>query len=74
MSHRIKRRAEIIKSMHNILMNMNHEDAYLDVWIVEGVPDGATDEDFEYFAADDKTFNELMDLFIDVFNTYKRYE
>lgn len=41
-------RADFVRSMNNIMVHMNDEDAYMK-WI-QVVPDGATQEDFEAIA------------------------
>lgn len=63
-------RAEMLKSLHEIMMNMNNEDAY-DEWIVCGVPDGATDEDFTEIAEDKEEWLYMVKLFASIYNQYK---
>jgi hypothetical protein len=55
-------RVEQIKAMHEIMCNANDENIYMS-WIYV-MPDCATQEDFEYIAADDESYNECFDLFV----------
>lgn len=66
-------RAEMLKSLHEIMMNMNNENAY-DEWIVLGVPDGATEEDFVEMSEDRNEWIELINLFATIYNRYKEDE
>lgn len=68
----IKSRVKLLKLMHEIMMNMNHEEAYM-TWIYI-VPDEPSDDDFEYIAEDDDDFNEVVELFQRLFDRYKKYE
>ena len=52
-----------LKAMHDIMQNANDEEIYMS-WIVCGVPDEPSDEDFEYIAMDDESYNETFDLFV----------
>lgn len=54
--------AEILKAMHLIMQNMNHEDAYLG-WIVTGVPDEPTEFDFFDIAEDEEYRDEAFKTF-----------
>ena len=58
-----KARMAQLKAMHELMMNANNEGIYM-VWIVTGVPDCPTEDDFEDIAADDKLYNECFDLFV----------
>lgn len=65
-------RTKLLKTLHEIIMNMNDENAYM-TWIYI-VPDGATEEDFIDMACDDKFFEEVLDLFVKLFSEYKYAE
>lgn len=64
-------RAQFVKSMHDIIIHLNCEDAY-SRWIYL-VPDGATDEDFWGIANDEELFDECVYLFEELVKTYLKY-
>ena len=68
----IKSRVDLLKKLHEIMMNMNDEDCYF-TWILI-VPDEPSDDDFEFIASDDKEFEEVLNLFERLFHEYKQYE
>lgn len=50
-----------VRLMHETMLSMNNEDAYMDwIWTM---PDEPSDDDFEWFAADEKEYNELHIVF-----------
>lgn len=55
-------RVEQLKAMHTLMSNANDERIYC-AWIVTGMPDGATKEDYEYIACDDELYTECFNLF-----------
>ena len=65
-------RTKLLKTLHNIMINMNDENAYM-TWIYI-VPDEPTEEDFVSIACNDKDFEEVLDLFISLFTEYKYAE
>ena len=52
-----------LKAMHELMHYANDEEIYM-TWIVTGVPDEPSEDDFEYIALDDRLYNECFDLFI----------
>ena len=54
-------RADFVRSMNNIMVHMNDENAYMK-WITV-VPDGADEEDFKAIADDEELFDETVYLF-----------
>ena len=64
-------RIKTLKLMHGIMMSMNNEDAY-DSWIVMGVPDGASEDDYEFIALDDKEYEDTIALFNRLFKRYAK--
>lgn len=54
-------RNKLAREMNDYIINLGDEDIWME-WIALGVPDGPTDEDFEYFE-DEETFKELCELF-----------
>ena len=53
-----------LKAMHEVMLNANDENIYMS-WITCGVPDCPSDDDYEFIAEDDETYNEVVDLFIE---------
>lgn len=63
-------RADFVRSMNNIMIHMNDENAYMK-WITV-VPDGATQEDFETIADDEELFDGVVYLFKDLMERYMK--
>lgn len=63
-------RADFVRSMNNIMVHMNDEEAYMK-WI-QVVPDGATQEDFEAIADDEELFDSTVYLFKDLMDKYMK--
>lgn len=62
-------RISIAKCMHNAIVDMNNEDAYMTwIWLM---PDEPMHEDFVWFAEDKERYDELWDTFIKIVNRYK---
>lgn len=53
--------AEVISSMHNIVLSFNDEEAYGN-WI-DLVPDEPSEEDFKFIAEDKELLTEVIDRF-----------
>lgn len=58
----IERKIELLKDMHNYIIDMGDEDIY-DIWIRDGVPDEPDEEIFEFIASDDNEWREICELF-----------
>ena len=52
-----------VRAMHEIMCNANDENIYM-TWIISGCPDCASEEDIEYIAMDDESYEETFDLFV----------
>lgn len=63
-------RAAVLKAMHSIVICMNDENAYMR-WIYI-VPDELSDDDFEYIAENDELYEEAVNLFCQLCQTYLR--
>lgn len=63
-------RLETTKLMHDTMIDMNNENAYM-AWIWE-MPDCPMEEDFEYFAEDEERYTELYDYFMKLFKRYAK--
>lgn len=63
-------RADFVRSMNNIMVHMNDEDAYMK-WI-QVVPDGATQDDFEAIANNEELFDSTVYLFKDLMDRYMK--
>lgn len=68
----IESRTELLQKLDSVMRNMNDEECYM-TWILT-VPDEATKEDFEDIAADDEFFTEVLNLFSELFDYYKKWE
>ena len=56
-------RIDQLKAMHELMLGANDEGIYMS-WIVTGVPDCPSEEDFEFIALRDESYNECFDLFL----------
>lgn len=63
-------RIKTIKAMHNVMVDMNNEDAYM-AWIWE-MPDCPCEEDFEWFAEDIDRYEELCNYFMKLLKRYAK--
>ena len=54
-----------LKAMHDGMLNVNDEELYM-TWIALGVPDEPTEDDFEWIAENDESYNECFDLFVEL--------
>ena len=66
-----KDRIELLKAMHTIVCNFNHENAYMS-WI-NLVPDCPSEEDFVDMAEDDDDMDEAVKLFFALIKRYGKY-
>ena len=57
----IKLRIEQLKAMDDFMKSVNDEDL-LESWLVYGVPDEASKEDYEYIASDDELYSDCVKL------------
>ena len=62
-SWKLQARMEQLQAMHTLMRNANDEQIYM-IWIVDGVPDEPSTEDFEYIAMSDNLYNECFDLLL----------
>ena len=59
----LKFRMTQLKEMHNLMIAANDETIY-GRWICTGVPDEPNEDDFEYIALNNESYNECFDLFV----------
>lgn len=64
----MSQRYEIMKAMHQLVMAMNNEDAYME-WIMT-VPDQASEDDLMDIATDDELFAEACTAFKSAMKDY----
>lgn len=57
-----KTRVKLLKGMHNYIINLKNESIY-GAWILTGIPDSPYEDDFEFFALDDKEWVYICKLF-----------
>lgn len=65
-----KIRLNEVKLMHETMLFMNNEYAYMN-WIYK-MPDYPSEEDFVWFAEDEERYMELYVYFIKLMNKYKK--
>ncbi len=65
----IQSRIALLKAMDNAVRNMNDERAF-DPWLMGGVPDGATEEDYEYIADNHEDYIGTVKLFANIIKNY----
>lgn len=65
----IVERVRVLKDMHNMMIHMNNEDAYMD-WIVLGMPDCPSEWDFVEVAQSNEQFEEITEWFSKVLSNY----
>lgn len=63
-------RADFVRSMNNIMVHMNDENAYMK-WITV-VPDEADEEDFKTIADNEELFDGVVYLFKDLMERYMK--
>lgn len=52
-----------LKAMDLLVRHINYEDV-IGSWLMDGVPDGATDDDYLSIAVDDIEFDHICNLFL----------
>lgn len=62
------KRLENVKLMHETMLCMNNENAYM-TWIWT-MPDCPTEDDFEWFAEDEYQYNDLYSTFLRILSRY----
>lgn len=67
-----KVKEQLLRDMHNMMLHMNDEDAYMH-WITLGVPDEPSDDDFESIAEDEEEFNEVVNWWYKIYSYYSKY-
>ena len=55
-------RINLAKQMNDFIINLGDEDIW-EAWITEGIPDAPQEDDYEFFANDNKEWFELCCLF-----------
>ena len=56
-------RIQMLRAMDTVMRALNDEEIF-EIWLIDGIPDGTTeDSDFAAFA-DDITFADIMDTFV----------
>ena len=56
-------RVEFIKALNEIVLGLGDEEL-IESWLMNGVPDCPTDEDFEFIAQNQESFNEAINCFV----------
>lgn len=58
----VQTRIELLKQMNQYIINIGDEEIWMD-WIAVGVPDEATEEDYEFMANDEVIWCETCEIF-----------
>lgn len=58
----VENRIKDLKAMHKAMLEIADEEYYM-TWIVCGVPDEPSEDDFEYIAEDDPLFSDVLKEF-----------
>ena len=61
----MEQRIGVLKSMDNIIRHINDE-TYMNTWLMLGVPDCASDNDYEFIASHDNEYNDITKLFFEI--------
>ena len=56
-------KVEFIKALNEIIIGLGDEDL-IEPWLCGGVPDCPSEEDFEFIAENQKSFDETVNLFV----------
>ena len=67
----IAERKKFLKQMNDYIINLGDEEVWLQ-WIEEGVPDEATEEDYDFMAKHDAAWRETCELFGNLIKIYDR--
>lgn len=60
-------RKEVVELMDEFLREYIDDEEVFMIWLTYGVPDGADESDYDFFANDDDEYEELVDLFNEVY-------
>lgn len=60
---------ELLKAMHSVMLGTDDENCY-DTWIITGVPDCPSEEDFEFIAKDKEEFKYVVNLFCNLVHDF----
>jgi len=59
-----EKRPEMLKEMDNhIRKNVNNENLIVDLWLSLGVPDGATEQDYQDAVEDEEYWTDCLEIF-----------
>jgi hypothetical protein len=56
-------RVEFIKALNEIVLGLGDEEL-IEGWLMNGVPDCPSEEDFEFIANDQESFDETVNCFV----------
>ena len=62
-------RIELLKQMNQHIIDLGDEEVWLH-WIEEGVPDEASEDDYDYIASNDTEWNGCVNLFAELTRIY----
>ena len=69
--HIMERRITVLKAMDEAVRGMNDEYA-MDSWLMVGVPDEASEEDYEFIAENHEEYMDIAKLFARIVTKYAK--
>jgi hypothetical protein len=69
----IDERIKNLKLMDSIARKTDDEELFYDYWLALGVPDCATEDDYEDIAKDDEMYNDIVNVFKNVVKYTKSF-
>lgn len=67
----VQRRIAVLKAMDDAVRGMNDENA-IDTWLMVGVPDEASDEDYQSIAEDHEEYVDIVKVFARIVSVYAK--
>ncbi|MBR2652452.1 MAG: hypothetical protein IKB83_00005 [Mycoplasmataceae bacterium] len=58
-----KEKIYILKSIQMIIENVDLNDEDLEYWLMNGIPDEPSEEDYNFIAEDDSLYNDILKTF-----------
>ena len=62
---------KLLKAMDEVIRNYDGDEDLIFWWLQEGVPDCASEEDYKFIASRAESFNETVELFIEIVNQFE---
>ena len=62
---------KLLKVMDKVIRNYDGDEDLIFWWLQEGVPDCASEEDYKFIASSAESFNETVELFVEIVNQFE---